>query len=94
MSHGFRQRAAASGLRCLTGQLPWRYTGARPRFFRPDLSDVAIDRSMEYLALSIGCIARRAFLIGFGVMALFTARPGCMARRMPRGISSRLKNPI
>ncbi len=49
---------------------------------------------MEYTALSTGCNARRAFLMDLGVTARLTARPGCMARRTLRGISSLEKNPI
>src|SRR6266567_3209856 len=65
-----------------------------PFFLNPDLSDVAIDRSIEYLMLSIGFKARCALLIGLGVTARLTARPGCMARLTPRGASSRVKRPI
>ena len=54
---------------------------------------VATERCMEYIALSIGCRARLAFLIGLGVTARFTARPGCMARRTLRGTSSLEKKP-
>jgi hypothetical protein len=73
-------------------QLPCRYVGTR--FFRlcPDLSAVAIERSIEYCKLSIGLV-RLAFLIAFGVTARFTARPGCMARRTLRGMRSLEKNP-
>src|SRR5262249_742442 len=92
LGYGFRQRAAASGLRCWTGQVPCRYTCAL-RFPRPDLSEVAIERSTEYFALSIGCSARRAFLTALGVTARFNARPGCPARRTLRGIRSRVKKP-
>jgi hypothetical protein len=48
---------------------------------------------MEYTALSRGCSARLAFLTVLGVTARFTARPGCMARRMLRGTSSLEKKP-
>jgi hypothetical protein len=75
-----RHFAAASGVRCATGQVPCRYTGARPLRrcfdFRPDRSEVATDRSTPYFALSSGCIARVAFFTAFGVAALFTARTG------------------
>ena len=54
---------------------------------------VATDRWTEYLALSTGCNARRAFLTALGVTARFTARPGCTARRMLRGTSNREKKP-
>jgi hypothetical protein len=53
-----------------------------------------MERSTEYFALSIGCRARRTFLTAFGVTARFTARPGCMARRTPRGTRSRVKKPM
>jgi len=36
----------------------------------------------------------RARLTVFGVSARFTALPGCTARRTPRGMKSREKNPI
>jgi hypothetical protein len=75
-----RHFAAASGVRCATGQVPCRYTGARPLRrcfdFQPDRSEVATDRSTPYFALSSGCIARVAFFTAFGVAALFTARTG------------------
>lgn len=54
---------------------------------------VATERCTEYIALSTGCRARRAFLIGLGVMARFTARPGCTARRTLRGTSNLEKKP-
>jgi hypothetical protein len=73
--------------------LPCRYTGARPVRLRPDLKEVAIERSIEYCMLSIGLSARRAFLIGFGVIARMTALPGWAARRTLRGIRSLEKNP-
>lgn len=66
---------------------------AQVGFLRPDLSEVAIERSTECLALSIGCNARRAFLTALGVIARLTARPGWAARRTPRGISDRVKKP-
>lgn len=87
-----RHRSAVSGVRCLTGQFPWRHTVARR--FRPDRSLVATDFSIEYLALSIGLTARRARLITFGVMARFTVLAGCIARRTPLGTSSLDRNPI
>jgi MFS family permease len=43
--------------------------------FRPDRMLVATDRWTEYLALSTGCNARRAFLTALGVTARLTARP-------------------
>lgn len=43
--------------------------------------------------LSTGCIARRICLIGFGVTARLTARPGCIARRTPRGTNKRERKP-
>jgi hypothetical protein len=46
------------------------------RFFRPDRSEVATDRSTPYFALSSGCIARVAFFTAFGVAVLLTARTG------------------
>jgi len=55
---------------------------------------VAIDRSIEYWKLSIGCIARLALLTTLGVTARFTARPGCIARRTLRGTSSLDQKPI
>jgi len=61
--------------------------------FRPDLQEVAIERSIEYCMLSIGLSARRALLIGFGVTARMTALPGWAARRTLRGISSLEKKP-
>ena len=69
------------------------YTGTL-RLSLPERSDVAIERSMEYFVLSIGCIARRAFFTTFGLTARFTARPGCTARRTLRGTRSLVKNPI
>jgi hypothetical protein len=39
-------------------------------------------------------MARRAFLIGFGVIARFTVRTGCVARRTLRGMSNLEKNPM
>ncbi len=62
--------------------------------FRPDRMVVATERCTEYLALSTGCNARRAFLTALGVTARFTARPGCMARRALRGTSNREKKPM
>jgi hypothetical protein len=38
-------------------------------------------------------MARRAFLIGLGVTARFTARPGCAARRTLRGMNNLEKKP-
>jgi hypothetical protein len=55
---------------------------------------VATERSIEYLALSMGLSARRAFLIAFGVTARLTARPGCMARRTFRGMSNLDRKPM
>jgi hypothetical protein len=43
--------------------------------------------------LSIGDSALRARFTAFGVTARFTARPGCIARRTPRGTSSLEKKP-
>jgi hypothetical protein len=43
--------------------------------------------------LSIGDSALRARFTAFGVTVRFTARPGCMARRTPRGTSSLEKKP-
>ena len=42
--------------------------------------------------MSIGCIARPGLLMAFGVIARFTARPGCTARRTLRGTRSRVRN--
>jgi hypothetical protein len=53
-----------------------------------------IERSTEYWRLSIGCIARRALLMAFGVIARFTARPGCTARRTLRGTRSPVRKPM
>jgi hypothetical protein len=61
--------------------------------FQPDRILVATDRCAEYTALSIGCNARRALLTALGVMARFTARPGCIERRTLRGTSSLEKKP-
>ena len=55
--------------------------------------DVAIERWTPYFMLSIGDSALRARFTAFGVTARFTARPGCMARRTPRGTSSLEKKP-
>lgn len=44
--------------------------------------------------LSTGCSACLAFLTTFGVAARFTVRTGCIARRTPRGTSSRDRNPM
>jgi hypothetical protein len=44
--------------------------------------------------LSIGCNARLALLTALGVIARFTARPGCMTRRTLRGTNNLEKNPI
>lgn len=52
------------------------------------------DRSRLYAALLIGRIARRARLTDFGVTARLTARPGCIARRTPRGTNMREKKPM
>ena len=85
-----RQFSAAACARCFTGQLPWRYTGARlprRRLF------VFSDRSAPYTALLTGCNARLARFTDFGVTARLTARPGCMARRTPRGMNSPERNP-
>ena len=46
------------------------------------------------MALSIGCSARLARLIDFGVTARFTARPGWVALRTDRGTSILVKKPI
>ena len=73
------------------GQFPWRHT--RAVRLRPERMLVATERCIEYTALSIGCKARRAFLTGMGVMARFTARPGCMARRTLRGTNNLEKKP-
>lgn len=73
------------------GQFPWRHTLALP--CRPERILVATERCIEYTALSTGCKARRAFLIGLGVMTRFTARPGCVARRTLRGTSNLEKKP-
>ena len=62
-------------------------------FLRPDLMAVAAERCIEYTALSTGCKALLALLTALGVIARFTARPGCMARRTLRGTSSLEKNP-
>lgn len=61
------------------GPFPWRYNRTLP--LRPERMLVATKRCIEYIALSTGCRARRAFLTGLGVMARLTARPGCTARR-------------
>jgi hypothetical protein len=55
---------------------------------------VATERSIEYVALSIGCIARRACLTTFGVAARFIVRTGCVARRTLRGMSNLDKKPM
>jgi hypothetical protein len=89
----FRHPAAASALRCLTWQLPWRKTGAVPFLRPPDRMAVAAERCIEYTALSTGCRALPAFLTAFGVTARFTARPGCIARRTLRGTNNLEKNP-
>jgi hypothetical protein len=52
-----------------------------------------MERSIEYWKLSIGLRALRALLIGFGVIARMTARPGWAARRTLRGIRSLEKKP-
>jgi hypothetical protein len=49
---------------------------------------VATDRSTEYTALPMGCIAQLAFLTTLGVTARLTARPGRIARRTLRGTSN------
>jgi hypothetical protein len=54
---------------------------------------VARDRCTEYTALSMGCMARLAFLTTLGVTARLTARPGCIARRTLRGTSNLEKKP-
>ena len=89
--HGFWHRAAASALRCLTGQLPCRKTGALR--LPPDRMVVATERCTEYAALSMGCMARLAFLTTLGVTARLTARPGCTARRTLRGMNNLEKKP-
>jgi hypothetical protein len=89
--HGFLHRAAASALRWLTGQLPCRKTGTLRLW--PDRMVVATERCTEYAALSMGCIARLAFLTTLGVTARFTARPGCTARRTLRGMNNLEKKP-
>jgi hypothetical protein len=55
--------------------------------------DVAIERSTPYFMLSIGDSALRARFTAFGVTARFTPRPGCIARRTPRGTSNLEKKP-
>jgi hypothetical protein len=45
------------------------------------------------VALLIGCIARRARLIGFGVTARFAVRTGCIALRADRGTNILEKKP-
>jgi hypothetical protein len=90
--YGFLHLAAASALRWCTGQFPCRKTGALP--LPPDRIAVAAERSIEYIALSIGCNARLALLTALGVTARFMARPGCMARRTPRGTNNLEKKPI
>lgn len=87
----FLHLAAASALRWWTGQFPCRKTGALR--LPPDRMAVAAERSMEYTALSIGCKVRLALLTALGVIARFTARPGCMARRTLRGTSNLEKKP-
>ena len=89
--HGFLHRAAASALRWLTGQPPCRKTGAL--LLPPDRMAVAAERCSEYTALSIGCRARLTFLTILGVIARFTARPGCMARRTLRGMNNLERKP-
>ena len=89
--HGFLHRAAASALRWLTGQLPCRKTGALR--LRPDRMVVATERCTEYAALSMGCIARLAFLTALGVTARWTAWPGWTARRTLRGMNYLEKKP-
>ena len=87
-TYEFLHFAAASALRWLTGQLPWRKT--RALRLLPDRMFVAAERCTEYTALSIGYKARLAFLTALGVTARFTARPGCTARRnTPRNEQSR-----
>ena len=54
---------------------------------------VATERCTEYTALSMGCIARLAFLTTLGVTVRLTARPGCIARRTLRGTSNLEMNP-
>jgi hypothetical protein len=73
----------------LTGHDPWLYTG--PFLLRRGF--VFNDRVTAYAALSSGCRARLAFLTTFGVTARFTARAGCIARRIPRGTNNRDRNP-
>ena len=90
--YGFLHLAAASALRWCPGQFPWRKTAALR--LRPDRMAVAAERSMQYTALSIGCKARLALLTALGVIARFTARPGCMARRTLRGTNNLEKKPI
>jgi hypothetical protein len=65
------------------------YTGAFPR----RRGFVFSARVIEYTALSTGCSARLALLMTFGVTARLTARPGCIARRIPRGTNKRDRNP-
>ena len=89
--HGFWHRAAASALRWLTEQLPCRKTGALR--LPPDRMVVATERCTEYAALSMGCIARLAFLTTLGVTARLTARPGWTARRTLRGMNNLEKKP-
>ena len=60
----------------------------------PDRMVVATERCTEYAALSMGCIARLAFLTTLGVTARLTARPGWTARRILRGINSLNRKPM
>jgi hypothetical protein len=91
-AYGFLHFATAAALRCLIWQLPCRKTGAL-LFLGPDRMAVAAERCTEYIALSIGCRALLAFWTTFGVIARFTARPGCTARRTLRGMNNLEKKP-
>jgi hypothetical protein len=64
------------------------------RFFRPERSDVAIDRPAEYFAMPMGGNARRVFLTTFGVTARLPAPPGRITRRALRGINSLVRKLI
>jgi hypothetical protein len=81
--------AIVSRDRCLTGQLPCRYTLELLVL----LDFVFSDRVTPYVALLIGCRDRLALLMLLGVKARLTARPGWTARRTPRGMNILDKSP-
>ena len=73
----------------MTGQDPCLYTAALPL----RLGLVFNLRVTPYTALSNGLIARRTFFTVFGVTLRLTARTGCTALRIPRGMNIRDRKP-